>query len=292
MKSAGSSFLLGVFLTLAFAPTADAQTLSSFTGTYSGGSGLICGTTYNIRGREPAATGRYPVFIYTVGTTETYDHSSALAAVEEMAARGYVAATVEYDNATFGSCTTLQGRAKCIYDSSRSSSAISRICARAKADCSKGVVVSGFSQGSIMAILAKNHDSRVRAAYGLGAGVQYSIYDLRSCVANGNRTLPSDRLRVVNGEEDTFVGPGESAVRSQSTTLTGYSCPLATSCLQANNSGWYIIDNTQVSDGNADHCYMRNGSCIGLTLDSTWRSGTAPWSLRTNLNWLTQFTTP
>ncbi|MFP2912731.1 alpha/beta hydrolase family protein [Pyxidicoccus sp. 3LFB2] len=292
MKNAGPSFLLGAFLALAFAPMADAQTLSSFTGTYSGGSGLICGTTYNIRGREPAASGRYPVFIYTVGTTENYDHSSALAAVEEMAARGYVAATVEYDNGSFGSCSTLQSRAKCIYDSGRSSSAISRICSRAKADCSKGVVVSGFSQGSIMAILAKNHDSRVRAAYGLGAGVQYSIYDLRSCVASGNRTLPNDRLRVVNGEQDTFVGPGESAVRSQSTTLTSYSCPLATSCLQSNGSGWYIIDDSQVADGNADHCYMRNSGCIGLTLDSTWRSGTAPWSLRTNLNWLTQFTTP
>lgn len=292
MKTVGASFLLGALLALVWAPSAGAQTLSSFTATYSGGSGLICGSTYNIRGQEPATSGRYPVFIYTVGTTEPYDHSSAMAAVTEMASRGYVAATVEYDNGTFGSCSTLQSRAKCIYDSSRSSSAISRICSRAKADCSKGIVVSGFSQGSIMAILAKNHDSRVQAAYGLGAGVQYSIYNLSSCVANGNRTLPSSRLRIINGEEDAFVGPTESQVRSQNTTTTGYSCPFATSCLQSNGSGWYIVDNSQVGDNQADHCYMRSGSCIGLTLDSTWRTGTAPWSLRTNLNWLTQFTTP
>ncbi|NMO21861.1 hypothetical protein HPC49_34545 [Pyxidicoccus fallax] len=292
MKTAGSSFLLGLFVALAWTSSAQAQTLSSFSTTYSGGSGLICGTTYNIRGQEPAASGRYPVFVYTVGTTENYDHSSAMAAVQEMAARGYVAATVEYDNGTFGSCSTLQSRAKCIYDSGRSTSAISRLCSRAKADCSKGIVVSGFSQGSIMAILAKNHDSRVQAAYGLGAGVEYSIYNLNSCVANGNRTLPSNRLRIINGEQDVFVGPTESSVRAQNTETTGYSCPLATSCLQSNGSGWYIIKDSQVSDGNADHCYMRNGSCIGLTLDNTWRSGTAPWSLRTNLNWLTQFTTP
>ncbi|MCP3143346.1 alpha/beta hydrolase family protein [Pyxidicoccus xibeiensis] len=292
MKTAGPSFLLGVFLALVWMPSAEAQTLSSFTATYSGGSGTICGTTYSIRGREPAASGRYPVFVYTVGTTEQYDHSSALAAVEEMAARGYVAATVEYDNGSFGSCSTLNSRSRCIYDAGRSSSAISRLCSRAKADCSKGVVVSGFSQGSIMAILAKNHDSRVRAAYGLGAGVQYSIYNLSSCVADGNRALPSDRLRIVNGEQDAFVGPTASGVRSQSTEMTGLSCPLAMSCFRSNNSGWYIIDDSQVADGTADHCYMRNSGCIGLTLDSTWRSGTAPWSLRTNLNWLTQFTTP
>jgi len=292
MKTAGSSILLGLFLALAWTSSAQAQSLSSFTATYSGGSGLICGTTYNIRGREPAASGKYPVFVYTVGTTEQYDHSSALAAVEEMAGRGYVAATVEYDNGTFGSCSTIDSRAKCIYDSGRSTSAIGRLCARAKADCSKGIVVAGFSQGSIVAIRAKNHDSRVRAAYGLGAGVQYSIYNLSSCVADGNRALPSDRLRIINGEQDIFVGPTESQVRSQNTETTGLSCPLATSCFRSNNSGWYIIKDSQVGDGAADHCYMRTGSCIGLTLDNTWRTGTAPWSLRTNLNWLTQFTTP
>ncbi|MCE9667710.1 hypothetical protein LY474_07785 [Myxococcus stipitatus] len=286
----GTSFLMGVVLTLAWASTAAAQ--SSFTATYRGGSGTLCGTTYNIRGQEPTASGKYPVFIYTVGTTEQYDHSSALAAVEEMASRGYVAATVEYENATFGSCTTINSRAKCTYDGSRSTSALATLCARSKADCSKGIVVAGFSQGSVMAMLAKNHDSRVQAAYALGAGVNYSIYNLSSCVANGNRALPSNRLRVINGEQDIFIGPTEALVRSQNTETTGYSCPLSTNCLQSNGSGWYIIKDLQVGDLQADHCYMRTGTCVGLLLDTTWRYGTDPWSLRTNLNWLTQFTTP
>ena len=34
MKTAGPSFLLGVFLALAWMPSAEAQTLSSFTATY------------------------------------------------------------------------------------------------------------------------------------------------------------------------------------------------------------------------------------------------------------------
>jgi len=292
MKQTELTFRLGLLLTLAWTSSAGAQSLSSFTATYRGGSTALCGSTYNLRGQEPSASGKYPVFIYTVGTTEPYEHSSALAAVEEMAARGYVAATVEYDNGTFGSCSSMTARSKCIYDGSRATSAVGTLCARAKADCSKGIVVAGFSQGSIMAILAKNHDSRVQAAYGLGAGVQYSIYNLRSCVANGNRALPSNRLRIINGEQDIFVGPNESSVRSQNTETTGLSCPLATSCFQSNNSGWYIIKDIQLGDLNADHCYMRSGGCVGLLLDSTWRTGTAPWSLRTNLSWLTQFTTP
>ncbi|WIG97014.1 hypothetical protein [Myxococcus sp. SDU36] len=292
MKQTELAFRLGLLLALTWTSAAGAQSLSSFSATYRGGGTSLCGATYNLRGQEPAASGKYPVFIYTVGTTENYDHSSALAAVEEMASRGYVAATVEYDNATFGSCSTMSARSRCIFDSSRSTSAVGTLCSRSKADCSKGIVVAGFSQGSIMAILAKNHDSRVQAAYGLGAGVDYSIYNLSSCVANGNRALPSNRLRVVNGEGDAFLGPTESGVRSQNRDLTGYSCPLATSCLQGNGSGWYIVRDSQVGDLSADHCYMRTGSCIGLLLDSTWRLGTQPWSLRTNLDWLTQFTTP
>ncbi len=288
--TAGTHLLLGLFVALAFTPSASAQT--RFTASYLGGSGLVCGTSYRIQGKEPTTTGRFPVFIYTVGTTEGYTHASAQAAVDEAVARGFVAATVEYDNATFGSCSTLTSRARCIYDASRSSSAVSTLCARAKADCSKGVVVAGFSQGSIMAVLAKNYDSRVRAAYGLGCGVEYSIYDLSSCVADGNRTLPGDRLRVVNGEGDAFMGSNEASVRAQVTELTGLSCPLASSCARSNNSGWYIVQDSEESDGTADHCYMRYGSCIGATLDQKGRYGTYGWSLRTNLDWLKQFVTP
>ncbi|HEY0096698.1 MAG TPA: hypothetical protein VGB96_20370, partial [Archangium sp.] len=150
------------------------------------------------------------------------------------------------------------------------------------------------SQGSILAILAKNHDARVQAAYGLGAGVQYSIYDLRACVANGKRTLTSDRLRAVNGEADSFMGSSESSVRGQLQELTGRSCT-ATSCFASNGSGWYIVKHAEASDGNADHCYMRaTGGCSGSqnSLDQKWLNGTYAWSADPNLQWLSGFTQP
>lgn len=286
-----AKIVMGLLLSVVWSAPAGAQTLTSFTATYKGGSST-CGTTYNIQGKEPSSTSRYPVFIYMVGTSETYNNASALAAVDAMAARGYVAATVEYASATFGSCSTLTARSKCIFDSSSASSAVAALCSRAAADCSKGIVVAGFSQGSILAILARNHDARVQAAYGMGAGVQYSTYDLRACVANGNRTLTSDRLRAVNGEGDGFMGSTESSVRGQLQELTGRGCT-TTSCFASNGSGWYIVKNAEVSDGVADHCYMRaTGGCTGSqnSLDQKWLNGTYDWSSDTNLQWLTGFT--
>jgi hypothetical protein len=284
--------LLGVLVSMAWSTSAWAQTLTSFTTTYRGGS-TSCGTTYTIKGQEPSSLSTFPVFIYLVGTSEAYDNASAMNAVSEMAGRGYVAATVQYPNATFGGCSTLTARSKCIFDANSASSAIHALCSRPTADCSKGVVVGGFSQGSILAILSRNYDARVQAVYGLGAGVQYSTYDLRACVAHGRRTLTSDRLRAVNGEADGFMGGSESSVRRQLEELTGLTCASnSTSCLRSNNSGWYVVKHAEVSDGNAEHCYMRHGGCGNNqnTLDQKWLAGTYDWSLKNNLQWLTGFT--
>jgi hypothetical protein len=275
---------------------ARAQT-TSFTATYKGqGSFGTCGTTYNISGREPSAGGKFPVFAYMVGTSESYTNASAMAAVGGMANRGYVAATIQYNSGSFGNCSQISAKARCIFNPSSTSSAITKLCSRAKADCSKGIVAGGFSQGSVIATLAKNFDSRLQAAWGMGTGVRYSTYDLTSCMADGNRTLPSSRLRVINGEVDEFLGGNANAVRDQCQKLTGFSCgSTAFSCLQSNGSGWYIVRGTEVQDGTAEHCYMRVGGCSLFPdnqdkLDQNWLNGTGAWSLNPNLDWLTGFT--
>ena len=271
---------------------------TSFTATYTGqgNNATTCNTTFNITGQEPSTTGTFPVFIYTIGTSETFTNASATAAVAAMASRGFVAATVAYNSGSFSGCSTISGKARCIFNGASSTTALATLCRRAKADCSKGVVVGGFSQGAVIATLAKNFDSRVQAAWGMGDGVRYSIFNLTSCMGNGNRTLTSDRLRAVDGEKDQFIGPNASNVRSQFLTLTGLSCgSTATNCLQSNGSGWYIVQNGQVGDDSADHCYMRRtGDCGGSqnSLDATWQTGSDPWTLNANLAWLAGFTTP
>jgi hypothetical protein len=277
--------------------TPSAWAVDSFTANYTGqgSNASTCNMTFNISGQEPTATGTYPVFVYMVGTSESFTNGSAMAAVSGMANRGYVAATVQYANGQFGNCTQISGKARCVFNPSSAASAITRLCSRAKADCSKGIVVGGFSQGSIMADLARNFDTRVQAAWGMGDGVNYAgLFNLTSCVGNGNRALPSDRLRVVDGAEDDFLGRNASSVRGQLQTLTGFSCGTsAFSCLPANGSGWYIVQDAQVQDGRADHCYMRaSGGCFGSAnnLDTGWGSGGDAWELGANLDWLTGFT--
>ena len=285
---------IGSVALLLLCATVHAQT-ASFTATYSGQgtNSTMCNTTFNISGQAPTL-GTHPVFVWTVGTGEVFTDNLSMTIVNAMAARGFVSASVQYDNDAFGgNSRTATGKARCIYNRNNPASAISKLCARATADCNKGIVVAGFSQGSVLADLAANFDARVRAAWGLGNGVQYAFINLRSAVADGNRTLPSSRLRAVNGEQDQFLA-GNDMTRTQDQELTGLNCgPTAQSCLQPNGSGWYIVFNSQVQDGAADHCYMAVGGCGNInTLDPTFVNGTAPWSLGPNLDFLQSFTQP
>lgn len=263
---------------------------SDFTSSYKGGSSS-CGTTYQIKGKEPADTATHPVFIYMVGTSDTYDNAQGMAAVQGMADRGYVAATIEYPNAAMGYCNTLTARSKCIFDQSSAQSAVAALCARGQADCSKGIVVGGFSQGALLGILSRNYDTRVEAVYATGAHKNYIIYNVNACVGNGNRALPSSRLRVINGENDLYGGGTQSAVRASSVAVSGYQCS-GTSCLQADGSGWRLVLKSEVQDGSADHCYLRAKGCLSNqnNLDAGWLTGPAAWTLNANLDWLTQFT--
>jgi len=297
MHTHRSRFLLAAALLSALAASAAAAQTTSFASSYNGAgtSGGSCSMSYSIAGAEPSGTGPYPVFIYMVGTNETYNNAAAMAAVNDMASKGYIAATVDYAESQFGTCSVLGAKSSCIFNPNSTLSAVSQLCSRAKADCSKGIVVGGFSQGSILALLAKNYDARVQAAYGIGMSNVYSVYDLSSCVSNGNRTLPSDRLRAVDGERDNFAGGSQSAVQTSLQNVTGMKCAAGSyACMNSNNSGWIVVKNSQVADGSADHCYMRaSGDCFGSqnSLDSTWNNGTANWAKDPNLQWLTNFTT-
>lgn len=247
-----------------------------------------CGTDYAIRGRAPSGNGRYPVFVYLMGTFESFPTPAAQAAVERMARRGFLAVNMDYPNGSFGECPTLSRRSECAFDRGRSGSAVSAICGHPEADCTKGLVVAGFSQGSILSVLAHDFDTRVRSVYGMGAGVQYANYDLRSCVADGNRSLPSTRLRAVNGEGDGFMGGDSASVRAQLEELTGLVCGSdSVSCFRPDRSGWDIVLNGEVADGPADHCYMNDGGCFN-SLDPRWANGSDSWALDQNLDWLVQ----
>lgn len=266
-----------------------------FTDSYLGtDGGAACDTAFDIVGAAPDDGLPHPVFVYTVGTNETFDNAEARAAVAAMAAKGFVAATVAYDTSTFGNCALIAQKAACMFRRGSASSAIARLCARG--DCRKGVVTGGFSQGAILALLARNYDARVAAAWGMGLVNRYGPYDLRNCVNNGKRKLAATRLRIVNGERDVFGGSTAAGVRLASVAIAGKTCGAsAYSCLNGNGSGWLMIKNAEVSDRSADHCfYRRSKDCNGSQniLDARWKSGRKPWALPASLEWLKGFTRP
>jgi hypothetical protein len=70
-------------------------------------------STYKISGAEPTAAGKYPVYIHIVGTGETFNGDLAMTQDNAMAAKGFVAATVEYSSGSFGSCSAISTKTKC-----------------------------------------------------------------------------------------------------------------------------------------------------------------------------------
>jgi hypothetical protein len=155
-----------------------------------------CSSLYrkDIVGYEPAEAGKYPLFIYVTGTTMNFKGPEAMAITNEMAKRGFVAATVDYANSTYPTtCSRMHTRASCIFNPNSANSAVTKLCARAKADCSRGIVVAGFSQGANITALSRNYDSRVKGAYLLGHGNNASGFINVSGCANDPYTtlLPS-----------------------------------------------------------------------------------------------------
>jgi hypothetical protein len=290
-----SSLVMCLVLTLALMTGTARAATTSFTASYdgAGANSNDCNTKDSIDGEEPSTGGPFPLFVYMVGTTETFTNASATLAVQSMANLGYVAATIEYNSATFGDCAQIQAKAECIFSPTSSTSAITALCAKSNVDCTMGILVGGFSQGAVMGTQAQNFNSNVKAVWGMGDGVMYTTeFNLTSCQANGNRTLPSSLLRAVNGDKDEFTGDTEAKQFTNMESLTGIDCATgSTSCLQSNGSGWIIVQDAQTEADDADHCYMRDGGCTASqnSLDSGWKSGTANWELAANLSWLTGF---
>lgn len=265
--------------------TASAFTMpGAYNGTSSLGGGCSSLAKKDLIGHEPSASGKFPVAVWLTGTGADFAGEGALAFTRSMASLGFVAASVDYTNDSYPTCSVLSTRASCVFNASSSSSAIAKLCAREKADCSKGIVVAGISQGANIASLAKNYDSRARAAYLLSNVVTPSFYDNTSCLKDSATVFTASEIRIVSAEKDEFM-TGISETRSNLVTATGRSCT-GNSCLSADGSGWYIVSNGEVSDGVADHCYLLNGGCFSDEIDPYYETSTAAWSGWTNLKWL------
>jgi dienelactone hydrolase len=243
---------------------------------------------------NPAVYGRgpYPVAIWIPGTYElSYDPLSLLF-VTQMASRGFLAAAVQYANQElWQTCSAYTTRASSIFSAASTTSAIAAICSLPGAGCSKGIVTSGISQGGMIAILARNYEPEVKATYALSAGAVNQLgFNLSSCVGKSSTALPADRLVIVNGQADPSFG-SQSATQAAS----GIVCPAGgTQCWSADGSGagWYLVQNSEVTGGQAGHCYIDKKNACNDNFDPNWLPpASSNWSLKPNLDWLATFGT-
>lgn len=256
----------------------------------SGSSGASCLSTAlkNIVGHEPTPSGTYPIAVYLTGTYMPFNDKDAQEFTQRMAARGFVAATVEYVTGNYPtSCGVMEARARCIFDSTSAESAITKLCARAKADCNKGIVTAGFSQGANLATLGRNYESRARAVFAIGDVYKPATINLKTCLQDSATAFTANQMRAVSGEHDGFAGGTPDSVRADLITVTGQTCGTTVwDCLQLDGSGWYMVKDAQVADGTADHCFFLSGGCNMPDIDSVFWMGNTEFSLDTNVAWL------
>ena len=251
---------------------------------------------YQLPNASRFGPGPYPVFIYVPGTYETYNSPLAMGSIAQMASRGFLSASAAYDNTeSVQTCQTYIPRAQGIFDASRLTSAVGVLCSLGSANCSKGMVTSGVSQGGFMAVLARNYAPNVKAVYAMSmsdyaqnVGLSYA-----SCIDKSVTAIPANRLTIVNGASDTIFG-GQQPLEN----VSGFTCASGSvQCWSPDGSGagWYNVQNSEVQDGVADHCYFilnsTSNNCLGIGDPGWLPPSTNNWSLNPNLDWLATFGT-
>ncbi len=234
-----------------------------------------CARELRTVGYAPQDGAKHPLFLYFIGTqllaqdeSSYYDSPAAKRVVEAMSRRGFVAYSVEYDNLVTSFFTD---KTQCLYGDAKG--LLKKACALPSVDCSLGVATWGHSQGALLAHSAGNFDDRVRAVWTTG----YSGLP--------SAKLAFDRLRVVNGENDTFNASIDTLNRA-----AGTMCSSGDSCLRDDGSGWIIVRKAAEATNNADHCWFDKRTCSDntLSLDANWLdpNSSAPFALEKNADWV------
>ena len=166
-----------------------------------------------------------PLYVYVDGTEHGNDIDDRdTTFMKEMAARGYVAVAVDYDDRTLGyteGCSGFSQKSKKIFDDSVKGSVLYQLCKDSDdefghrnvvpVDCNQGVAVNGWSQGSHVAALANNFSTFITAGLFWGNGnfntacyfpFQKCLVCIKtdvSCMNSNQIALPKEKRRYING---------------------------------------------------------------------------------------------
>lgn len=263
-----------------------------------------CTDTETIYGAKPKNPGTYPVLVYVHGTFADWSNNQeGRKFIEQAASLGFVAMAITYSSSSSMNEAGIQRHAYCMFNQSHSSkNAASVMCSIQGADCSKGLLVTGFSQGAGIATVAKNYNQNVKAVWAIGLSAY--IYPKEKIPTDtlpapyGTRSLPNDKLVINMGEASNLSTKKPLPVDIPSLKqMTGVNCGNSYDCVRSDGSGYYLVSNTEIKDKVADHAYW-------MKVNSSWSKGlsftfypktfdpgfnvtsTTKWSMLTNLNWL------
>lgn len=250
------------------------------------------GPKLSIDGYAPDGPGPFPVYVWLPGTGSSHWTDVDKAHAMDMARRGFVAASVDYPNQNYPRmCLDFIYKARDVFLGSETWSAISVICAEAKADCGKGIAVSGFSQGANIANLAHNFHPGVRAIYLIG-NVESNV---DHCWDKTDTSINRSRILSVMGENDRNKDAEYALVAASLESTTGYlrgdgldCAEEARDCIQSDGSGWYIVQPTETASGRAGHCFQYEGdACWRSTLDENYYpDDNTKWGMKKSHEWL------
>jgi len=249
----------------------------------------------------PMEDGPSPLAVYFTGTLGNYDGWEAHLNLQRLAARGFVAAAPDYGQKSILCpffCDCYAPKADCVSDPGLQGSLVSVLERDTLADTSLGFVTWGHSQGGYVAVLAGDRNARLTRALATGTANPGGLYP---CMEPDVRPLASESIRFVIGESDEVTGPRQAADTStdsgfiaQLASLTGQPACAASasySCLRENGSGYYIVSNGEVEDGEADHRYFidhdQDGESPRSLSDAYRLASPLPWSLDASVDWLT-----
>ena len=253
--------------------------------------------------RPEQTTASAPVFIWLTGRDGTTGSPADMELAWSMSRRGFIAASVEYPDTANGAANgdfweTLQS----VHSEAAAvvPAALDILCARALANCSVGVALSGYDQGGWITFAAITQEPRLTAvlplAFIFSASLLSSAASIRSPVfdwfdarysdAALSAHLARSKRRLMVGAEDDQL---ELTIGAYS-LMSGYPC-VSQDCLQADGSGAYGLAGAP-HNFLADCEPMSSDGLTGVALKCAWRELGGPGGLRASFDWLANAAAP
>jgi len=267
-------------------------------------------TTCQILGYEPEISrDPRPLFVWVPCTGGKAKYNLPQYFTREMSERGYVSVSFDYPDPV-QNIYLLEEKTNTLFNASNPNTPLSIMCARENVDCSLGVAVAGFSQGTHITLLSSTVNSNVSATYTIeGARVTWPSGSGSTMCDNVNIEpyLPKNKRRYILGEGDIYYAwepidgsngfkPSLEEAITNNKILSGYDCEDNRDCIQEDGSGYFVTTTEDCVPvpreacppfGVPNHTNWAGGKTSDIAI-APWFDNDSDWGVRASLDWLAE----